>query len=113
MQAERACMRKWLFVMGLTACTGQGLLPTLSVHAVTQLEQRTKTAERRSGRDVAVSVQLAFATSRRNPRSQRLGSELPWQPSAAADDVECEHAALCEWAWLAEESTLAALGLQP
>ena len=94
------------------ACTGREFVPALSVHAVWVLQRRTRD-EVASGRDLAVTAQLAFGGSRE--RRQKFAREPPssMQRLALQSAPACEEAALCEWARMAEESALAALGVTP
>lgn len=84
-------------------------MPALSVHAVTRLAQRRTDDAQVRGRTVSVTVQLAFALAGQTPA--RAAPAL--QPWAATSPEDCEPRALCEWAWLAEEATLTALGVAP
>lgn len=99
---------------GCPGCVGRVALPTVAVHGVTWLQQRAASdRSQQRGRDYALTVQLAFATFGRSTRPRH---ETLLQPSAAyapIDPGSCEQAALCEWAWLSEESTLTALGVAP
>jgi hypothetical protein len=92
-------------------CSGPPLLPTLSVHAVLTLRQSALDARQTGSSDFGVQAQLAFrprgrASSEPVPLAGQVPIALPRQP-------DCQYALACEWAQLAEESTLSALGVGP
>jgi hypothetical protein len=100
-----------LAALALFGCGTRPLLPTLSLHAVLVLHQAAMDARQTSSHDVGLQAQLAFRP-RGAPRTRaarfdsQLAVALPKQP-------DCHHALACEWAQLAEESTLSALGVEP
>ena len=108
---QRCCIA--LGALALLGCSARPLLPTLSLHAVLVLHQQAMDAQQARSHDVGLQAQLAFrprgAPRTRGARVSRdalLPIALPQQP-------DCEHALACEWAQLAEESTLSALGVAP
>jgi hypothetical protein len=109
----------WLIVLLLTCASllGCGVhipLPTLSVHALSQLTRSRQATETRRARDFLVLVQLTFETPAAHARRPRTTLERELL-SAGLEPLPgtCEEAALCEWASLAEEATLSALGVAP
>jgi hypothetical protein len=95
----------------LLGCAARPLLPTLSVHAVLTLRQRAADLEQTGSHDFGVQAQLAF-----RPRGRARGEQLPLAaqlPIALPRSPDCQYALACEWAQLAEESTLNALGVGP
>jgi hypothetical protein len=100
--------------LGASACTARPLLPTLSLHALLVLHQAALGGDRpERSRDLGLQAQLSFRPRHKpHPRVRQTSVALPMvMPLTAASD--CQHALLCEWAQLAEESTLAALGVTP
>ena len=94
-------------------CSARELTPALSVHTVLVLHQRAAAArEHRRGHDVAVTAQLAFGGARPQRHAAAV-RERALSPLAGDSSVACEESALCEWARMAEESALAALGVRP
>jgi hypothetical protein len=96
-----------------SACGTRTLLPTLSLHAVLVLRQGALDARPKASNDFALQAQLSFRPrGRPHPRLPQGTAPLPMSmPLAVAPD--CQQAVLCEWAELAEESTLSALGVSP
>ena len=100
---------------GLFGCDVERIpLPTLSVHALSQLTRSRGDSERRHVQDFLLTLQLTFETqapSARRPRTslERELLSVGWDPLPGA----CEDTGLCEWARFAEESTLSALGVLP
>lgn len=97
----------------LCGCGARPLLPTLSLHAVLVLHQQAMDARQTRSHDIGLQAQLAFrprgaprTRGARVSRDAQLPIALPQQP-------DCQHALACEWAQLAEESTLSALGVGP
>jgi len=92
-------------------CTAHELVPALSLHAALVLHRRDQDARERS-RDTALSLQLAFGGARARPHAvARREPEL--SPLAQERAPACEETALCEWARMAEEAALDALGVRP
>jgi len=95
-------------------CGMHGLSPTLSIHGLARIKQRARLPEQRRTQDFAITVQLTLANARRAtspaPDPADLASVNARPPR---NDVGCEQTALCEWAWLAEEAALVALGIAP
>lgn len=84
------------------------LLPTVSLHAVLVLRKSAVDARQTDSHDFGVQAQLAFRP-RGAPRARvALDAQLP---IALPQQPVCQHALACEWAQLAEESTLSALGV--
>jgi hypothetical protein len=113
-------MRGVSLMLGFTLCAGSfgcGTsfpLPSLSLHALSQLTRSRSSTETRRARNFLLLVQLTFQTRAANTRRPRTPLELDllsigWE---ALPDA-CEDAGLCEWARLAEESSLSALGVAP
>lgn len=99
----------WLTM--LVGCGAQPLLPTLSLHAVLTLRESAVDARQTGSHDFGVQAQMAFRPRGRPraegpPRAAQLPLALPRTP-------DCQSALACEWAQLAEESTLSALGVGP
>lgn len=102
-----------LAALSLFGCGARPLLPTLSLHAVLVLRKGAVDARQTTTHDFGVQAQLAFRP-RGRPRTRAAAASfdpqfavpLPRQP-------DCQHALACEWAQLAEESTLTALGVAP
>lgn len=95
----------------LAGCALAWPLPTLRVHALLTLRQRATDTKHTGSHDFGVQAELAFRPRRRartDPRlpAPRAAIALPRQP-------DCQHALTCEWAQLAEEATLSALGVSP
>jgi hypothetical protein len=88
-------------------------LPTLSIHALFTLRQGAVDARPKASNDFSVQAQLSFRPrGKPHPRVPRGAEPLPMSmPLPVAPD--CQQASLCEWAGLAEESTLSALGVSP
>ena len=98
-------------LLGLCAwsCSAHELVPAFSLHSVLVLHRRDQGRAVR-GRDFALTAQLGFGGA----RPHRRASELEPLPRLAAQSPPaCEETALCEWARMAEESALAALGVSP
>jgi hypothetical protein len=98
-------------VLGLLGCGERPLLPTLSVHAVLTLRQSAVDARQTGSHDFGVQAQLAFRPRGRDrsesvPLAAQIPIALPRQP-------DCQYTLACEWAQLAEESALSALGVGP
>jgi hypothetical protein len=94
-------------------CGARPLLPTLSLHAVLVLHKGALDARQTSSHDYGLQAQLAFRP-RGTPRTRATRSSLETQlPVALPRQPDCQHALACEWAQLAEESTLSALGVTP
>ena len=94
-----------------SGCSAHELIPALSLHAVLVLQRRGQDRSAR-GRDFAVTAQLAFGGAR--PRATEVASELERMPRVMPKSTPaCEETALCEWARMAEESALSALGVSP
>lgn len=101
---------RWTLLLGLAACSSaHELVPALSLHAVLVLHRRAQDVVGR-GQDYALTAQLAFGGVR--PRKREFAGELEPLPRMT-DAVACEETALCEWARMAEESALVALGVEP
>ncbi|HTU59875.1 MAG TPA: hypothetical protein VMF89_15595 [Polyangiales bacterium] len=100
-----------LVPLAMLGCGARPLLPTLSVHAVLTLRQSAIDAEQTGKHDFGVQAQLAF---RPRGRARAEQPPLPGQvPIALPRSPDCQYALACEWAQLAEESTLTALGVGP
>jgi hypothetical protein len=98
-------------VLSLLGCGERPLLPTLSLHAVLTLRQSAVDARQTGSSDFGVQAQLAFRPRGRNrtesvPLAAQSSIALPRPP-------DCQYSLACEWAQLAEESTLSALGVGP
>ena len=100
-----------LFSLCACGCSAHQLIPALSLHAVLVLQRRGQERAAR-GRDFALTAQLAFGGAR--PRVKARGDMLERLPRIKPQSAPaCEETALCEWARMAEESALAALGVSP
>src|SRR5262245_2954795 len=100
-------------LVGLCAagCSAHELIPALSLHAVLVLQRRDLERVAR-GRDFALTAQLAFGGA--HPRARVSSAELERMPRVMPQSAPaCEETALCEWARMAEESALSALGVSP
>lgn len=100
-----------LVLLAVLGCGAKPLLPTLSVHAVLTLRQSALDMQQTGSHDLGVQAQLAF-----RPRGRARADQppLPGQvPIALPRSPDCQYALACEWAQLAEESTLTALGVGP
>jgi hypothetical protein len=99
----------------LTATLGCGWrppLPTLSLHAVLTLREGSVATTKQTGTsDVGLLAQLAFRP-RETPRAGDAAQSAQL-PIALPRPPDCQHALACEWAQLAEESALSALGVGP
>jgi hypothetical protein len=102
-----------VLVFGVVGCGARPLLPTLSLHAVLTLRQNAAQARQTGSHDFGLQAQLAFRprgrarpSSEEAPLTAQLPIALPRQP-------DCQYTLACEWAQLAEESTLTALGVGP
>jgi len=98
----------------------QTALPSLSVHALTWLKRRNDGDERRLVRTWSVDLQLSLAVDdvQRAPPADALDTRETLRAVSAlspgtADANACEPPSLCEWARLAEEAALLALGVSP
>ena len=100
-------------VLGLCACgcSAHELVPALSLHSVLVLHRRDQEQAAR-GHDFALTAQLGFGGGRRRTRDH-AGELEPLPRTAVQSAPACEEIALCEWARMAEESALAALGVSP
>ena len=110
----RRVLRILVFCAGLFGCGVPIPLPTLSLHALSQLTRSRRDAEHRRARDFLLALQLTFETQASAARRSRTPLErellsIGWDPLPGA----CEDSALCEWARFAEESTLSVLGVSP
>lgn len=100
-----------LVLLAALGCGSRPLLPTLSVHAVLTLRQSAVDLQQTGSHDFGVQAQLAF-----RPRGRARGEQLPLAaqlPIALPRSPDCQYTLACEWAQLAEESTLSALGVGP
>ena len=100
-----------LSLLAALGCGARPLLPTLSVHAVLTLRRSAVDAQQTGSHDFGVQAQLAF-----RPRGRARAEPLPLAgqvPIALPRSPDCQYALACEWAQLAEESTLTALGVGP
>lgn len=92
-------------------CTARTLVPSLSVHGVAVLHRRAQLTQGQRAADFALQLGLTFAAD--PPKRARAALDdvatraMPW------DGEPCSEPALCEWARLAEESALLALGVAP
>jgi hypothetical protein len=98
-------------VLFACACATRSLIPSVALHGVAVFHQRTLVPSQGHARDFALTVQLAFLNEPH--RSPNPNDELT-RPAREQPDAEpCLQSALCEWASLAEESALQALGVAP
>ncbi|MEY4583436.1 MAG: hypothetical protein RL701_8139 [Pseudomonadota bacterium] len=114
MRIEKALFSGVFSLLAL-GCRGSPPLPSLSVHAFARLTERTQGLEQQQKRAVGAWLQLSFFTETRG-KTRTVGASLAdaaLQPTAAFADDVCPSAALCNWAWLSEESALRALGVTP
>lgn len=98
-------------LLALLGCGARPVLPTLSVHAVLTLRQSADAGRQTGSHDFGVQAQLAF-----RPRGRARAEQAPLSaqlPLALPRSLDCQYALACEWAQLAEESTLTALGVGP
>ena len=105
------CARRVLLVvvLGSVGCATRPPLPTLSLHAVLTLRQNAAQTRETGSHDFGLQAQLAF-----RPRGRaRAITEEAQIPIALPRQPDCQYALACEWAQLAEESTLSALGVGP
>lgn len=100
-----------LFASCLQGCASHSALPALSIHALLTLHRRELVPQQRRENELALSVQVSFAAEpERLPGLREAEPDLVRVPR----DIEpCAQTALCEWARLAEESALRALGVEP
>ncbi|HET8939547.1 MAG TPA: hypothetical protein VFN67_39175 [Polyangiales bacterium] len=98
--------------LALLGCGARPPLPTLSLHAVLVLRQAAMDAQQTSSHDFGLQAQLAFRP-RGAPRTRGARVSRDALPIALPETPDCQHALACEWAQLAEESTLSALGVSP
>jgi hypothetical protein len=106
-------------LLGLCAssCSAHELVPSLSLHAVLVLQRRDQEQIAQAqglgrGRDFSLTARLGFGGARPGKRDN-AGELEPLPQLAAQSTPACEEIALCEWARMAEESALAALGVSP
>jgi hypothetical protein len=92
-------------------CTSRTLVPSLSVHGVAVLHQRAQLAKGQRATDFALQLGLTFAND--PPKRARAALEDVGAPATPWDSEPCAEPAVCEWARLAEESALLALGVAP
>ena len=98
-----------VFTLALFGCGARPLLPTLSVHAVLMLRKNAADARQTGSHDFGLQAQLAF-----RPRGKtRSHNEQTLVPIALPRQPDCQSTLACEWAQLAEESALSALGVTP
>ena len=98
-------------LLGLLGCGARPLLPTLTVHALLTLRTSAVDSQQTGSHDFGVQAQLAF-----RPRGGARGQQAPLaaaMPIALPRSPDCQYMLACEWAQLAEESTLNALGVGP
>lgn len=99
-------------VLSSLGCGARPLLPTVSFHAVLTLRESAEGARRTGSHDFGVQAQLAFRPrGRAQVRDERAA--FAGQAIALPRQPDCQYALACEWAQLAEESTLTALGVGP
>lgn len=94
----------------LLGCGTRPLLPTLTLHALLTLRQAAKDTRQTASHDFGLQARLVFRPRSKprplQPRAAQLPIALPQPP-------DCQYAIACEWAQLAEESALSALGVSP
>lgn len=108
-----ACCVAGLCALLSVGCGARPLLPTVSLHAVLTLRQSAVDARQAGSSDFGVQAQLAF---RPRGRARVSDERVPFAgqaPIALPRQPDCQYALACEWAQLAEESTLTALGVGP
>jgi hypothetical protein len=92
-----------------SACGARPLLPTFALHGVLILHRADGDAKQAGSHDVGLQAQISFrprGAARAPAVSPLLPIPLPMLP-------DCEYSLACEWAQLAEESALSALGVGP
>jgi hypothetical protein len=98
-------------VLFACACVTRSLIPSVAIHGVAVFHQRALVPSQGHAQDLALSVQLAFLTEPH--RLPNPNNELIRASQTQPDGEPCLQSALCEWASMAEESTLQALGVAP
>jgi hypothetical protein len=100
-----------LFLLCLSGCTARNAVPSLSVRGLAVVHQRDQNAHGQRAADFALQLQLTFATD--PPKRARAALDDVAARAQPWDSEPCAEPALCEWARLAEESALLALGIAP